>query len=154
MTTLQECLFPPTGQFTSVSNILLLGRQIFKSLKTNMCTQPKGTIGKCKALETALNKKLLSSHEHLEKCLFSPIPPVDHLREHECLFKEMQENTFLCEEKEFRDAVLLAYPGYNFDTYCDLMLNPTGCKRAVNGGTASRSWPSATYGKSISGCTT
>ena len=32
-------------------------------------------MGKCKALETALNNKLLSSHEHLKKCIFSP-PPV------------------------------------------------------------------------------
>ena len=29
-------------------------------------------MGKSKALETALNYKLLSSHEHLEKCVFSP----------------------------------------------------------------------------------
>ena len=41
-----------------------------------MCTQPKGTMGKSKALETALNNKLLSSHEHLEKGVFSPTPPV------------------------------------------------------------------------------
>ena len=27
-------------------------------------------MGKSKALETALNKKLLSSHEHLKKCTF------------------------------------------------------------------------------------
>ena len=33
---LQECLFQPTCLFSSVSNILLLGRQIFKSLKTNV----------------------------------------------------------------------------------------------------------------------
>ena len=31
-------------------------------------------MGKCKALETALNNKLLSSHEHLEKGVFSPPP--------------------------------------------------------------------------------
>jgi hypothetical protein len=41
-----------------------------------MCTQPKGPMGKCKALETALNNKLLSSHEHLKKGVFSPPPPV------------------------------------------------------------------------------
>ena len=41
-----------------------------------MCTQPKGPMGKSKALETALNHKLLSSHEHLKKCLFSPAPVV------------------------------------------------------------------------------
>ena len=39
-----------------------------------MCTQPKGPMGKCKALETALNNKLLSSHEHLKKGVFSPLP--------------------------------------------------------------------------------
>ena len=33
-------------------------------------------MGKCKALEIALNNKLLSSHEHLKKGLFSPTPPV------------------------------------------------------------------------------
>ena len=69
---LQECLFQPTGLFSSVSNILLLGRQIFKSLGTDMWVQSKGTIGKCKALKTALDKKLLSSHEHLKKRLFQP----------------------------------------------------------------------------------
>jgi hypothetical protein len=31
-------------------------------------------MGKCKALETALNNKLLSSHEHLKKGIFSPTP--------------------------------------------------------------------------------
>ena len=31
-------------------------------------------MGKSKALETALNNKLLSSHEHLKKGLFSPTP--------------------------------------------------------------------------------
>ena len=34
---------------------------------------------KCKALETALNDKILSSHEHLKKVVFSPPPPV-HLK--------------------------------------------------------------------------
>ena len=29
-------------------------------------------MGKSEALETALNNKLLSSHEHLKKCVFSP----------------------------------------------------------------------------------
>ena len=33
-------------------------------------------MGKCKALETALNNKLLSSHEHLKKGVFSPPPSV------------------------------------------------------------------------------
>ena len=33
MINLQECLFQPTGLFSSVSNILLLSRQIFKSLR-------------------------------------------------------------------------------------------------------------------------
>ena len=37
-----------------------------------MRVQPKGIIGQCKALETALNNKLLSSHEHLKKHIFSP----------------------------------------------------------------------------------
>ena len=45
-----------------------------------MCTQPKGPMGKSKALKTALYNKLLSSHEHLKKGLFSPTPPV-HLDE-------------------------------------------------------------------------
>ena len=40
-----------------------------------MCSQPKGPMGKSKALETALNNKLLGSHEHLKKGLFSPTPP-------------------------------------------------------------------------------
>ena len=38
-------------------------------------------MGKSKALETALNNKLLSSHEHLKKGIFSP-PPVLVLRGH------------------------------------------------------------------------
>ena len=33
-------------------------------------------MGKSKALETALNNKLLGSHEHLKKGLFSPTRPV------------------------------------------------------------------------------
>ena len=33
-------------------------------------------MGKYKALETARKKKLLSSHEHLKKCIFQPSPPV------------------------------------------------------------------------------
>ena len=37
-----------------------------------MCTQPKGPMSKSKALETARKKKLLSSHEHLKKCIFQP----------------------------------------------------------------------------------
>jgi len=37
-----------------------------------MCTQPNGHMGKSKALETALSNKLLGSHEHLKKGLFSP----------------------------------------------------------------------------------
>ena len=41
-----------------------------------MCTQPKGHMSKSKALETALNNKLLGSHEHLKKCIFSPTPSV------------------------------------------------------------------------------
>ena len=41
-----------------------------------MCTPPKGPMGKSKALETALNNKLLSSHEHLKKGVFSPPPSV------------------------------------------------------------------------------
>ena len=39
-----------------------------------MCTQPNGHMGKSKALETALNNKLLGSHEHLKKYLFSQAP--------------------------------------------------------------------------------
>jgi hypothetical protein len=31
-------------------------------------------MGKSKALETALNNKLLGSHEHLKKCIFSLTP--------------------------------------------------------------------------------
>ena len=42
-----------------------------------MCTQPKGHMGKSKALETALNNKLLGSHEHLKKGIFSPTPLYD-----------------------------------------------------------------------------
>ena len=34
-------------------------------------------MGKSKALETALNNKLLSSHEHLKKGIFSPPPSVE-----------------------------------------------------------------------------
>jgi hypothetical protein len=41
-----------------------------------MWRSPEGTMGKCKALETALNNKLLSSHEHLKK-VFS-LPPPNH----------------------------------------------------------------------------
>ena len=37
-----------------------------------MCTQPHGPVGKSKALETARKKKLLSSDEHLKKCIFQP----------------------------------------------------------------------------------
>ena len=37
-----------------------------------MCTQPSGHMGKSKALETALNNKLLGSHEHLKKGIFFP----------------------------------------------------------------------------------
>ena len=37
-----------------------------------MWGRPKGTMGKCKALETALSNKLLSSHEHLKKGISSP----------------------------------------------------------------------------------
>ena len=37
-------------------------------------------MGKCKALETALNNKLLSSHEHLKKGIFSPPLPVQVTR--------------------------------------------------------------------------
>ena len=75
---LQECLFQLTGlfQFRAFRISYYLGRQIFKSLKTNMCTQPKGPMGKSKALETARKMKLLSSHEHLKKYLFQPTPPV------------------------------------------------------------------------------
>ena len=49
---------------------------IFKPLETNMCTQPKGPRGKSKALETALNNKLLGTHEHLKEDPFSPTAPV------------------------------------------------------------------------------
>ena len=42
-----------------------------------MWGSPKGPMGKSKTLETALDNKLLSSHEHLKKCIFSPPPPVD-----------------------------------------------------------------------------
>ena len=41
-----------------------------------MCTQTNGPMGKSKALVTALNNKLLGSHEHLDKGLFSPPPCV------------------------------------------------------------------------------
>ena len=37
-----------------------------------MCTQPEDHMSKSKALETALNNKLLGSHEHLKKGPFSP----------------------------------------------------------------------------------
>ena len=33
-------------------------------------------MGKSEALQTALNNKLLGSHEHLKNGLFSPLPPV------------------------------------------------------------------------------
>ena len=39
-----------------------------------MSTQPKDHMSKSKALETALNNKLLGSHRHLKKGIFSPTP--------------------------------------------------------------------------------
>ena len=53
------------------------------------------------------------------------IKVVKHMRDYENSFKEMQKNAFIGEEKEFKDAVLLAYPKFDFHTYCELMLNPT-----------------------------
>ena len=40
---------------------------------------------KCKALETALNNELLSSHEHLKKCIFSPPLPVQPKKRREAI---------------------------------------------------------------------
>ena len=75
-----ECLFQPTGQFSSVSNILLLGCQIFKSLETNMCTQAKGPMGKFKALETALIiKEIIELPQAPQKVSFPAHPPVLYL---------------------------------------------------------------------------
>ena len=62
------------------------------------------------------------------------IKVVEHMRDHEDIFKEMQKSTFIGEEKEFRDAVFLAYPNFDFDTYCELMLNPTGVQSNCDGG--------------------
>ena len=64
--------FIPQACFRAFRISYYLGRQIFKSLEANMWGSPEGTMGKCKALETALNNKLLSSHEHLKKGVFSP----------------------------------------------------------------------------------
>ena len=68
----------PGGYFSSHRPVcfeyLITGPPNLKSLKTNMWVQPKGTMGKCNALETALNNELLSSHGHLKKGIFSPTP--------------------------------------------------------------------------------
>ena len=67
----------PPGGFSSARRpvferfkYLVTGPPNFQITQTNMWVQPKGTMSKCKALETALNKELLSSHGHLKKCLF------------------------------------------------------------------------------------
>ena len=95
-----KVFFIPQACFRAFRISYYLGRQIFKSLETNMCTQPKGPMGKSKALETALNNKLLGSHEHLKKCVFSPplpaVPPMAGARGEDQVGVDSLRMSFFC----------------------------------------------------------